>query len=91
MSKIAKDFGIEEALMALGIQENNNGTSTGSKNFGSGEILESHSPVDGALIAKVKTTSTEDYERAVSSATEAFKDLAEKTRPETWGNRPSVW
>ena len=81
MSKIAKDFGIEEALMALGIHENNNGTSTGSKNFGSGEMIESHSPVDGALIAKVKTTSTEDYERAVYSATEAFKTWREKPAP----------
>ncbi len=82
MSKIAKDFGIEEALKVLGIQENNNGTSTGSKNFGSGEILESHSPVDGALIGKVKTTSTEDYERVISSATEAFKAWRKKPAPQ---------
>ena len=82
MSKIAKDFGVEEALKALGIQQNNDGTSTGSKNFGSGEILESHSPVDGALIGKVKTTSTEDYERVISSATEAFKDWRKKPAPQ---------
>ncbi|KKK92517.1 hypothetical protein LCGC14_2702130, partial [marine sediment metagenome] len=39
MSKIAKEFGIEDALNALGIKEVNEGTSTGSTNFGTGDIL----------------------------------------------------
>ncbi|MGB6152839.1 MAG: aldehyde dehydrogenase family protein [Pricia sp.] len=80
MSKIAKEFGIDDAFKALGIKEINEGTSTGSKNFGSGEIIASHSPVDGALIAKVKTTTTEDYDKVMSSATEAFK---------TWRTMPA--
>jgi aldehyde dehydrogenase (NAD+) len=37
------------------------------------EILESYSPVDGQLIAKVKTSTAADYEKVMESATEAFK------------------
>ncbi|KQB43264.1 Aldehyde dehydrogenase B [Flavobacterium daejeonense] len=73
MSTIATQFGIKEALTQLGIQEINEGTSTGINNFSSGEILESFSPVDGALIAKVTTTSAADYEKVMQAATEAFK------------------
>lgn len=80
MSKIATTFGIHEALKQLGIQDINPGTSTGSNNFSSGEILSSHSPVDGALIAKVKVTSKEDYDKVMEAATSAFK---------TWKNKPA--
>ena len=73
MSTIATQFGIKEALVQLGIQEINEGTSTGINKFSSGEILESFSPVDGALIAKVTTTSAADYEKVMQAATEAFK------------------
>ncbi len=67
------DFGIKEALTTLGLQEINNGTSTGSVNFSNGEIIESYSPVDGKLIGKVKASTKEDYEKVMESATEAFK------------------
>ncbi|MDT7829020.1 aldehyde dehydrogenase family protein [Pricia sp. S334] len=82
MSKIAKEFGIDAALKALGIKKINAGTSTGSENFGSGEIIESRSPVDGELIAKVKSTSKEDYERVMSAATDAFVDWRKKPAPQ---------
>ena len=73
MSTIASQFGMQEALQALGIKEVNDGTSTGSNSFSSGEIIESYSPVDGQLIGKVKTTTAADYEKVMQSATEAFK------------------
>ncbi|MEZ4842028.1 MAG: aldehyde dehydrogenase family protein [Flavobacteriaceae bacterium] len=73
MTLLATDFGIEKALKALGVKEINNGTSTGIDNFSNGEVLASYSPVDGELIAKVKTTSKEDYEKVIASASEAFK------------------
>ena len=73
MSNIAVEFGISDALNALGIKNTNNGTSTGSNSFGSGEPISSFSPVDGALIAKVNTTSKEDYKKVISTATSAFK------------------
>lgn len=81
MSKIATEFGIDEALKALGIKEINEGTSTGADNFSSGEIIESYSPVDGALIGKVKTTSKEDYEKVMTSATSAFQSWRQKPAP----------
>src|SRR6187402_941600 len=73
MTTIANQFGMKEALTQLGIKTINEGSSTGIKSFSNGEILESHSPVDGKLIASVKTTSAADYEKVMRSATEAFK------------------
>lgn len=73
MSKIATAFGIKEALKELGLNEINNGTSTGKEWFSNGEFIESYSPVDGALIGKVKATSQEDYEKVITTAQEGFK------------------
>ncbi|MBT2160109.1 L-piperidine-6-carboxylate dehydrogenase [Zobellia barbeyronii] len=81
MSKVASQFGIDKALKDLGIQDINNGTSTGSSNFISGEIISSYSPVDGELIAKVKATTKEDYEKVMQSATAAFKTWRTKPAP----------
>ncbi len=67
------NFGIQEALSALGLKETNLGTSTGSTNFSNGETISSYSPVDGKLIGKVRCTTKDDYEKVMSSATSAFK------------------
>jgi len=82
MTLVATDFGIDKALEKLGIKEINNGTSTGSDYFSSGEIIDSYSPVDGALIAKVKTTSLNDYEKVMETATEAFPIWRKKPAPQ---------
>ena len=66
-------FGIQGALKELGLEEINNGSSTGSDCFSSGELLESYSPVDGKLIGKVRCSTKEDYEKVMSAATSAFK------------------
>ena len=76
------EFGIQEALEKLGIKEINHGTSTGLQNFGSGEVLASFSPVDGALIGKVTCTTKEDYEKVMKTATAAFKLWREKPAPQ---------
>jgi aldehyde dehydrogenase (NAD+) len=73
MSTIAQQFGMTEALEILGVKAINEGTSTGNNHFSNGEILESYSPVDGQLIGKVKTTTAEDYEKVMQTASEAFK------------------
>jgi aldehyde dehydrogenase (NAD+) len=73
MATVTEQFGIQQALAKLGIKEINEGTSTGSKNFANGKIIESYSPVDGSLIAKVKASTKEDYETAMAKAAEAFK------------------
>lgn len=81
MNAVATDFGIDKALEQLGIEDINNGTSTGSKWFSSGEEIASYSPVDGQLIAKVKATTKEDYEKVMASATSAFKTWRTKPAP----------
>jgi aldehyde dehydrogenase (NAD+) len=80
MSEIAEKFGIKQALKDLGIEDINEGTSTGSNFFGNGEIIESYSPVDGALIGKVNSTTKDDFEKVMLAATEGFK---------TWKRLPS--
>ncbi|WP_445453490.1 L-piperidine-6-carboxylate dehydrogenase [Flavobacterium sp. 25HG05S-40] len=73
MSTIAQQFGMTEALEILGVKAINEGTSTGNIWFSNGDTFESHSPVDGQLIAKVKASTAADYEKVMQSATEAFK------------------
>lgn len=82
MSKIATEFGITEALKALGIEEINNGTSTGAYWFSNGEIIESYSPVDGQLIGKVKATTREDYEKVITTASAGFKEWRTMPAPQ---------
>ena len=74
MSKIASDFGIDTALEQLNLKPVNQGTSTGSNNFGNGDLITSNSPVDGQEIGKVSTTTKDDYEKVILSAQAAFKD-----------------
>jgi aldehyde dehydrogenase (NAD+) len=73
MGVVATDFGIQQVLEALGIQDVNPGTSTGSEFFANGESIKSNSPVDGNLIAEVVSTTEEDYQRVVETAEMAFK------------------
>ncbi|MBC7861571.1 MAG: aldehyde dehydrogenase family protein [Bacteroidia bacterium] len=65
-------FGIEKALKALGIKEMNDGCSTGTGFFATGDVIESYSPADGKLIASVRIAGKQDYEKIMQSATEAF-------------------
>ncbi|HLU16751.1 MAG TPA: aldehyde dehydrogenase family protein, partial [Edaphocola sp.] len=66
---------IKKILAELGIEAINEGTSTGSEWITSrGAELPSYSPVDGALIATVKQSSPEDYEKVVAQAAAAFKE-----------------
>ena len=61
-------------LKVLGIDQVNHGASTGTKWFQTkGEIIESISPADGTVIASVQQATTDDYERIMETAQEAFK------------------
>ncbi|MEX1382318.1 aldehyde dehydrogenase family protein, partial [Lutibacter sp.] len=73
---------IQKALKNLGVKQLNNGTSTGSNSFGNGEVLESYSPVDGALIGKVTSTTKQDYEQVIENAQTAFKSWRLKPAPQ---------
>ena len=65
---------ISPVLKELGIEPENTGVSTGIQWLeGSGKWIESYSPVDGNLIARVKTAGEFDYETVVKKAEEAFK------------------
>lgn len=72
---------IKNSLKTLGIKEINNGSSTGHQSFGGGKHISSYSPVDGNLIAKVTSTTPEEYEKVLQSATSAFKDWRLKPAP----------
>lgn len=78
---ISKEFGIDKALEELGIKDINHGTSTGEF-FGTGETIDSVSPVDGKLIAKVRISTEEDYEKVISTAGKAFKEWRKLPSPQ---------
>jgi aldehyde dehydrogenase (NAD+) len=73
MATVATSFGIEEALEQLEIEKTNKGTSTGTQWYAGGEEITSVSPVDGKEIARVNTTTQDDYEKVITAATQAFK------------------
>jgi aldehyde dehydrogenase (NAD+) len=72
---------IKKTLKVLGVKATNNGTSTGSVSFGGGTEIESYSPVDGSLIGKVTSTTAEEYEKVMQTATAAFKGWRLKPAP----------
>lgn len=72
---------INEVLSKLGISQANLGTSTGSHFFGKGHDIQSFSPVDGSLIASVNATPTEDYNKVIEKAQEAFRFWREVPAP----------
>lgn len=82
MATVTVDLGIQEALKALKIKDINEGTSTGSHFFSTGETLDSFSPVDGGKIASVRTTSKADFDKVMAAATEAFKTWRLKPAPQ---------
>jgi aldehyde dehydrogenase (NAD+) len=70
---ILNDFGIQEMLEKLGIQEFNNGACTGAEWIKTkGEVIESYSSADGALIGKINQATTDDYEAIMEKAQDAF-------------------
>lgn len=75
MSKTHKDYGIEQSLKNLGILSENIGVSTGTQTFANGDVIESYSPTDGQLIAKIKSGSVENYETVMAAAKAAFPEF----------------
>ena len=62
---------MEAWLKRLGIRELNPGVFDGSWR-GRGAVVESTSPIDGRVIARVREANTEEYDRAVARAQSAF-------------------
>jgi len=81
MAETMAQIDVQSILKTLGIQENNNGASTGTNWMSSkGEKIDSVSPVDGALIASVNAATVEDYNAVVDKAHSAFLE---------WRNTPA--
>lgn len=75
-------FGIQEALKALGVKDHNAGTSTGSEWLESGQDkLTSVSPADGAIIGTVSITTADEYEQVMQKAESAFKEWRKVPAP----------
>lgn len=75
MSQMKDNFGIKKTLKNLGISKENNGVSTGGDYFANGNFIESFSPCDGQLIAKVKTGNAQDYQKIIETSKAAFKEF----------------
>jgi len=65
----------QEVLTRLGIQDINNGASTGAEWLKTnGAKTESVSPIDGKVIASVSNAAIEDYETIITTAEKAFQE-----------------
>jgi len=70
-----KNFGVSDALKALGVKKKNPGVSTGSDWFRSkGDLIDSYSPVDGKLIGAVYSADEKTFEKVVASSVEGFRE-----------------
>jgi len=56
----------------LGLRADNAGVFCGEW-IGSGPVLKSYSPIDGKELGRIRTATADDYERAMTAATKAFK------------------
>ncbi|MDG1428240.1 MAG: aldehyde dehydrogenase family protein [Crocinitomicaceae bacterium] len=82
MAEVLTDLGIKNILVQLNIESMNNGASTGGHWFNTrGEQIDSISPVDGRVIASVKSATEVDYEAVVLKAQEAFVEWRKWTAP----------
>ena len=72
---------MHEFLRELGIDAEQSGVLVAGNSDASGPIIDSVSPVDGAVIATIKTGSEDDYDRAVVAAEKAFLSWREVPAP----------
>ncbi len=57
---------------SIWIQKNQKGCHSGGSWYGSGEMIQSFSPVEGSLLGSLQTAGIEDYEQAIAKAEFAF-------------------
>lgn len=70
-----KNFGMQEALVSLGIKKTNLGASTGKKWYKStGKLIESYSPADGKAIGGVYAADAKVFQQVVEKSKQAFKE-----------------
>ena len=71
-----------KVLEKLAIAAENKGSSTGQQWFSNGDWIDVLSPVDGKLMAKVQTTSPEDYNKVIETATAAYQQWKKVPAPQ---------
>ncbi|MBC7556097.1 MAG: aldehyde dehydrogenase family protein [Chryseobacterium sp.] len=81
MTQSSHSSDMETVLKNLGIHSENKGSSTGSDFFSNGETIESYSPTNGKLIAKVQSSSVEDYDKVLEKAKAAFLEFRKVPAP----------
>ena len=81
MTQNSHSSDMETVLKNLGILSENKGSSTGLNFFSTGENIESFSPTNGKLIAKVQSSSLEDYDQVLEKAKAAFLEFRKVPAP----------
>jgi aldehyde dehydrogenase (NAD+) len=82
MSETMAAFDISKILKQLGIKEINKGASTGENWLDTnGEVYSSITPVDGSEIAKVTSATSEDFNKVVDKAHQAFLEWRKVPAP----------
>jgi len=73
---------MDKILTTFNIQSINNGASTGQDCWNTtGALIDSFSPVDGKLIASVKSATASDYDRVIKTAQAAFLEWRQIPAP----------
>ena len=73
---------MDKILTTFNIQSINNGASTGQDCWNTtGALIDSYSPVDGKLIASVKSANASDYDRVIKAAQAAFLEWRQIPAP----------
>jgi aldehyde dehydrogenase (NAD+) len=73
---------MDNILTTFNIQSINNGASTGQDCWNTtGALIDSFSPVDGKLIASVKSATASDYDRVIKTAQAAFLEWRQIPAP----------
>lgn len=70
-------------LTPLGIRADNPGTTTGTRVFdtASAPVIDSHSPVDGRLIGRIRQTTRAEYDAVITTAQAAFLEWRQWPAP----------
>ena len=73
---------MDKILTTFNIQSINNGASTGQDCWNTtGALIDSYSPVDGKLIASVKSATASDYDKVIKTAQAAFLEWRQIPAP----------
>ena len=73
---------VDYILKKLGVSKSQKGCSYGGNWFGSGQIIESYSPVDNSHIGTIQAADKKDYEKTINEAQNAFLNFRDIPAPQ---------